>query len=362
MLAPRAGSDLEVDLAGRQAGRPAEHGHVAVLGVGDRLDEAPLDQVGVVDQFSGIEHGTPGHSGGLQLLGDLVLVVLCGPGRDLGLEFGRVLHPAPIGGETGVLGQLGPAHGLAEGDEHLRGDGHDHHVVVRATPAGGVEVGDGEGSVAAAGRGLLAPTRGEGDAGPHVVRHGLLHGDLDSLPLTGSQLLDVGGDDGQGQLHPGAGVAGGGAGQEGFAVGVAGGRQRPGRGLGHPVEALAVGVGAAEPEALDRGVDHLRVGRSDHVVADVELLDDPGAVVLDDDVELGNESEQEVAPVGGGQVDGHAPLVAVPVEEVVAGHVVDTAGGVASSRGFDLDHVGPEPGQGLGGRRTCLVLRQVQNA
>ena len=68
---------------------------------------------------------------------------------------------------------------------------------------------------------------------------------------------------------------------------------------------------------------------------DGELIDNESAMrmlrsfrrdgLIDEHVELGDQSKKEVAPFGRCEVQGDAALVAVPVHEVVAWHVVDPA-------------------------------------
>ncbi len=80
---------------------------------------------------------------------------------------------------------------------------------------------------------------------------------------------------------------------------------------------------------------------------------------------MGQHLEQQVAALGFAQVDGHAALVAVPDDEVLGifgGVTPHPAARIARARGLDLDHVGPQPGEGLGAGGARLVLGHVENS
>ena len=68
---------------------------------------------------------------------------------------------------------------------------------------------------------------------------------------------------------------------------------------------------AVEPERGHAHHHRARVGRVDDVPAEVELLDHPGRVVLDDEVALLDHAQRELAPFGSREVEGEVALVGV---------------------------------------------------
>src|SRR5690606_18467418 len=105
-----------------------------------------------------------------------------------------------------------------------------------------------------------------------------------------------------------------------------------------------VGAGLAEPAGPQE--DQARVALVEPLPAEVPLLEGPGAVVLDRDVDVGEQVERDLLSLGGAEVEGDAVLVAAdgPPERAGPGGVLgaEAADGVAAARVLDLDHVGAE--------------------
>ena len=161
-------------------------------------------------------------------------------------------------------------------------------------------------------------------------------------------------DDGESGLDAGSGIADGRAGTHGRAIGSSGNRKSASRRLSHHVHALVAAVGAARAEALDARVDDVRLDGAHDVVVDVELLDDPGPVVLHEGVVVGQHRQQQVAALGDAEVDRDAALVAVPVDEINGVEFFAAwtpPAGIAGFRLFDFHHVGAKPRQDTACRR-----------
>ena len=362
-MLPQQRRRFDFHAACRHARGPAQQTNVAVFGVGEVVDEVALVEVWVVEQVAGFVDLACAHPLFREFGHGLLLGFGAGPGSDLSRQFGAVLLPRGGTREAFVFEQVRLADGAADRGPHARIHRHDEYIVVRAAGCAGIERDERVAAVAHARRGSLA-IAGVRDGGAHVVRHSFLHGEFDELALAGALLLRPGGGDGEGGLHAGAGVAHGGAGTHGRTVGVAGDGEGAGRGLRHHVHALVVRVGAAGAKALDAQIDDLRVALAHHVVADVELLDDTGAVVLDEDIVLRRHRQQQLPALGRAEVERDAALVRVPDDEVLPVDVV--AGGaappwVADAGLLHLHHVGAEPGEALRAGCARLVLRHVEN-
>src|SRR5204863_437116 len=87
------------------------------------------------------------------------------------------------------------------------------------------------------------------EAATQEVGDDFLHRDLDQLALARALPLDVGGHDGGGRVHAGAGVADGGAAPHGLAIREAGDAHDAARGLRDHVEALVLGIRTGQAEA-----------------------------------------------------------------------------------------------------------------
>ena len=264
-------------------------------------DEAPVVQVGIVVQVLGVQHGAGRHAAFGQQAHGLVLVPRRSPSPDEGLQGFAVPVAAGVVLKARVRQQAGlPDDGAERLPHALR---HRHHIdiVVGAAALAGIQAQGGQGAGAGAQRRPGAEVA-VGGGGAHVEGHRLLHGHFDHLPLAGLQFLHIGGGDGQGHLHAGAGIPDGGAWAHGRAVRLAGDGEGAGGRLGHHVVALVVRPGAVQAEALDAGVDDVRLRRLEDLVAEVQLFDDAGAVVFDEDVVMGDHLQQNVPPLRAAQV------------------------------------------------------------
>ena len=205
-------------------------------------------------------------------------------------------------------------------------------------------------------------------AGPDAaeVGDGVLHGDLDLLAVAGYVALVEGGEDADGEVHAGAGVAEGGSGARGRAAGVAGGAEGAAGGLSDGVEGLVLAIRPVRPEAFDAGQYDAGVDLGELVVAQAEALQGVGGEVLGDDVGVLEQVEEDGLALGVFQVESDRPLVGVEEEEVVG---VDAgparsgaAAGVAALGLLDLDDVGAEVGEDLGGGGAGFELGEVEDA
>ena len=173
---------------------------------------------------------------------------------------------------------------------------------------------------------------------------------VDALALAGLGALDVGGE----YTHS-AEDAGGDIGHRRAAFDrraarrLAGDAHKPAHALGDQVEAAALGVGPGTAEARDLAVDQARVGLPEALVAQPQALHGALAVVLDDDVGVGQEAARDLLATRRLQVDNDAALVTVHHQEGsrFAADVgrQEAARIVAPRRLLDLDHVGAHVGK-----------------
>ncbi len=106
------------------------------------------------------------------------------------------------------------------------------------------------------------------------------------------------------------------------------------------------------------------------VVAEAHPVEGAGLEVLGDDVGLAGEAQHELATARVLQVDADAPLVQVVAQErrphLPAGRIGHgrerTSAQVAVDRVLDLDDVGAQPGQQLGGEGERLHLLEGEHA
>ena len=317
-------------------------------------------------QLACVEAGRARHTGAGDGGHRLVFVPAARPRRDLAVQRHAVLNAGRGGRKARVDEQVWPLDGRAQRIPMVLVDGHQVDVVVRAEWLAAVDVHRRQTArVATARRRSSAPGGADEGAGAHIVGHRLLHGELDLLAFAGAQPLDVGGEDGHGGLHPGAGIAGGGARHHGRAIRFAGDGKGAGRGLRHHVHGTVAGVRAAQAEALDAGIDESRVHSAQGVVADVQPFDDAGAVVLHEDIELRRQAQQQFPPGLAAQIQGDAALVGVPSAKVrgiilVLGAAHATPR-IAVLRRLHLHHVRAEPRERLRAGRAGLVLGHVQH-
>ncbi|MCL6645122.1 MAG: hypothetical protein K6U88_09150 [Dehalococcoidia bacterium] len=136
-------------------------------------------------------------------------------------------------------------------------------------------------------------------------------------------------------------VAVGDAGFEGDAVvAVAGHRGEAAHLLDNRAEADVAALGAGLPVAGHGDEDDVGPGLAEDIVAEPEVIEDVGAVVLDDDVAVRDEAEEGFAAERVSEVEGKGLLVAVVVVEVVGG----VPGLVDTGQGDEGADVVPGPG------------------
>src|SRR5215470_10240551 len=223
----------------------------------------------------------------------------------------------------------------------------------------------GLGPVAAAAQlGLAAQLRAR-KRHAHVVDHRVLHRHLQPVAFAGAVTLAQRGKDADGHQHPGAGVAKGRSRLDRRPVAVAGDAGRAARRLCDHVEGEVFLVRAAGAKALDLAIDDPRVQLPDDVVAQAQPLDRAGRHVLDGDVGLFQQFLDDFEPAGGFQIEGDRFLVGVELVEI-PGIVIRLPGPQSAARIadlwiFDLDYLGPEPGERLGAGRPRLELRKIND-
>src|SRR5437764_10285753 len=140
--------------------------------------------------------------------------------------------------------------------------------------------------------------------------------------------------------------------------------ERARQGLRHDVERRLVPQRALEAKAADRAVDEARVDSRQRLVAKPEPVHDARAVILDEDVRVGNETAQDVGARLLLQVDDEALLVAVDAEEIVAlardkGRKLPRL--VPEPRRLDLQHLGAEITEALGAKRPGQDAGQIDD-
>ena len=119
--------------------------------------------------------------------------------------------------------------------------------------------------------------------------------------------------------------------------GDAGDRHQAAHALGDLVDARAVPVRPALPEARDAAVDQARVDRAQALVVDAEAPLDVGAVVLDDDVRVPRQTLEDRHAVRLPEIERQALLVPVQVLEVEAVAVAAHPVAGAPAGHLDLD-------------------------
>jgi hypothetical protein len=127
----------------------------------------------------------------------------------------------------------------------------------------------------------------------------------------------------------------------------------------------ALGVGAVLAVAADGAEDEARIDRGKRRVADAELVHDAGAETLDDDVRRQSQSAEHGDALGLLQVEAQRALVAVDELEEGAGFARPGAhrtGVVALAGVLDLDDVGAEVGEVLGGDGARQQPGEVEHA
>src|SRR5205814_9788830 len=140
--------------------------------------------------------------------------------------------------------------------------------------------------------------------------------------------------------------------------------ERARQGLRHDVKRRLVLQRALEAKAPDRAVNEARVDRRQRLVAGPEPVHHAGAVILDEDVRVGNEAAQDVGTRLLLQVDDEALLVAIDAEEIVAlardkGREMPRL--VPEPRRLDLQHLGAEIAETLRAKRPGQDAGQIDD-
>jgi hypothetical protein len=355
------------------------HGHEgSALGMLHLDQGAALAQRGVVVQILHAEDGPARHVDPVEEPHRLDLLMLKRPFLDDPEAVVEMGDARLRGGVLGMFDQLGPADQLHQRRPDLRLD-DDVDIVVGAPALGahGLARLAATGGIARA-RHLVAELRVwvflerpmlEALLVAHLdaaeIEHCVLHRDLDALAASGLCALVEGGENAGDAMDAGARIADLRAGRGRWAVPPAGRAHRAAHGLGNRLIGLAIDIGA-RAEALDGGVDDPRVDLLDPLPGEALAVEHARRKILDQDVAFLEEPDEDLLPLRRLHVDGDAALVAVQhreIEAVRVRHVAQLgAGDVAAARQLDLDHVGPEPGEDLSGRRAGLDVRHVQNA
>ena len=131
---------------------------------------------------------------------------------------------------------------------------------------------------------------------------------------------------------------------------------------GHQVRGFPAGPGARLPEARDGGHHGGRVRGGQGWIADPQVLEFAGGQGFEHDVGAQGEFAQNRAALGAANVQGHAALARVQVEEmetaVRPGFVAQEGRDrprLAAARWLHLDHVGAHVGQQFPAVRTAFV-------
>ncbi len=204
--------------------------------------------------------------------------------------------------------------------------------------------------------------------GDEVGRH-VEHRQLDVLPLPRAVPVGERGDHGEGRVGAGERIAR--PRDVGRAVPVAGDPRQSRHLLHARRKAGTVPPRAVEPEAGHAHHDDVGAHLPEPVVGEVELLEDAGGEVLDDDVARRRQPQQQLTAAGVRQVERDVALVEVDgevdvalVEPAVDGrrdaHVVSHR--VRALDGLDLDHVGPGGCQVVGAERPGQEGGEVEDA
>ena len=131
-------------------------------------------------------------------------------------------------------------------------------------------------------------------------------------------------------------------------------------GVGHELGHLIVPVRARPPEVGDGGHDDTRIAGTDILIGETQPLHDAGAKALDQNVGLFRQVQQHAAPRGRLEIERHAPLIGIQVQECAAtlrvGDVMrerpEAAGQVSAIRPLHLQYLGAVISQQLGAKRS----------
>src|SRR5690606_28577862 len=250
-----------------------------------------------------------------------------------------------------------------------RARGVDEAVVVRPSTLAGIDParrrGAKEALITATRRGL--PRHGPARKGDTAeIDHGFLHRHADALAPPGATALIEGAQDADRAVQAPAGGGDPGTRPPRDAARLSGGRDSPADRLSDHVEGRGLGIFAVLREALDLRVDDPGIELRDSLVVEAQTLDHPGGIVLYEDIRIADKRTQDLFAPLVLQVERHAALIRVKVNEVEGVGVLPVGGGapslLAADGRLDLDDVGAEPGEHLGAGRAGLELREVHDA
>ncbi len=284
------------------------------------------------------------------------------PRLDFRVDGGAVLHAQRIGAEIGVAAQLGRADRLDQlGIDHLGARRDRHLAVARAEET---VRGDDAVIVAGAPRHLAA---GEVVGGEEAVKADEPVGQAGAhrVAAAGSPASDQSRADAERAVEPGDEVADRRAGAHGLVARLAGDAHEATHRLGDEVEGRAVAIGAADAEAGDVAIDEVGLELFQPRRAEPHLVEDAGAVILDQHIALADQPRQHLAPLGRAQIEGDRPLVAViggeiPAQPVAYGALM--AHRIALAGRFHLDDVGAHIGEQHRAERAGEDAGEVENA
>ena len=313
-----------------------------------------------------------GHADRLQRGDPVGAVAGHGQPLDLRLQLQPVAHPVGVAGKARVAGKLRFACHLAEaGELRIVADGKDEGPVACRI---GVVGHDGGMGIAPARRHIAV-----GEAGDALVDQpgdlGVEQGDVEMLALAGGAAVMQRGEDGVGGIHAAhhVGDADAGLGRlAAFRIRPAGERHQPAHPLDEKVVAGPVRIGAVLAEAGDRAIDEAGIFRRQRLVAEPAASKVADLEILHQHIGAARQPAHQGNALLARQVDGERTLVAVGGEVIgaFAGLVAvriaqegrsPAAGVVAAAGPLDLDHVGPEIAEELGGGGTGEDARQVEH-
>ena len=282
-----------------------------------------------------------------QLGDDFVERVGCHPLADQAVERVYVVEPGPVAGEAGILDQL---------DAADRGEQPRRRRVCRAgdrdpaVVAGAVDIARRRGRRAVAGaRRRRAGQLVDPDVGAKHGVQALPDADIDHLADTAAGDVAVIDREhhGGGGVHAGEAVGQRELRQHRRPIGFAGHFGKAAHRLDQRAEPGLAAVGPMLAEAGHPGDDQARVRRRQRIGRDAPLLKPAGPEILDENVGIGEQAEQHVAPGRPRDIQRHQFLVA----RVVRPPRIDTVDGeaelaqmIAGPGMLHVDHLGAEIG------------------
>ena len=198
--------------------------------------------------------------------------------------------------------------------------------------------------------------------------HRLVNGDVDVLALAVQIAVPQGHQGGVGGLGAGMEIGGGHLARHGRPVGVTREEHVAAHGHRDEVGHLEIAVRSGLSEGRQGDDDDVLLYLRQVIVSQPKAGEVSGRKALQHQVELPNETLEQVLAVGGGQIEGDASLAGVvgpPVEALLGVGIVavergNVARGVAFGR-LDLDHVGAHVAQNLTGQLP-LGVGEIENA